>query len=76
MKIHLVNHKHKEFYEKGKQPLSSMLTSISKLNIYSAKAIACIWWNWKGIFYDLLKFGETVTVDRWSKNVLNKNIIK
>jgi len=55
------NPKKKKYYAKPGQSLLS--TSTSRLNIHGSKML-CIWWNQKDlVYYELLKFGDSITGD-------------
>ena len=52
------NHKKKKYYTKPSQSLSS--TSTPRPNIYGSKIMLCIWWDQKGVYYEVLKPGDSI----------------
>lgn len=36
-----------------------------KANIHAAKVMLCVWWDWKGIIYELLRPNQTITSERY-----------
>jgi len=60
------NPKKKKYYAKPDQSLPSTLTSTPRPNIHGSKIMLCIWWDQKDlVYYELLKFGDSITGDRY-----------
>jgi len=64
------NPKKKKYYAKSGQSLPSTLTSTPQPNIHDSKIMLCIWWDQKGLVYELLKPGDSITGDRYQLQLI------
>lgn len=65
--IHYDNPKRRKVW--GKPGQAS--TSLAKPNIHGSKLLLCIWWDQLGVvYYELLKPNETITGDRYRKQLM------
>jgi len=68
--IYFENRKRKKSWVDPGQPS----TSSARPNRFGKKAMLCVWWDDKGIiYYELLKPGETVNIDRYKQQLINLN---
>jgi len=49
------------------------LTSTLKRNIHGNKILLCIWWDIKGVYYELLKSNLTVIAERYQQQLISLN---
>jgi len=49
-------------------------SSTARPNRYERKTMLCVWWDQKGvIYYELLKPGKTINIERYQQQMINLN---
>ncbi|GFS92862.1 mariner Mos1 transposase [Trichonephila clavipes] len=60
------------FFDKGKNAsqLREAAQTVAKPGLTARKFLQCIWWDWKGIFYnELLPYGQTLNSDLYCQQL-------